>query len=84
MGVWKPSQLPLLTATLLPFTHPYSVAKQLHSLVQDLVETIKSVPCPLTGTDQSDCSFVSVVKDQLWTKCGIVSDVLMALSLIHI
>ena len=41
-----PWQLPLLSATLLPFTHPFSLARQLQSLTAELVDLVKMVSMP--------------------------------------
>lgn len=43
---YRPWQLPMLSATLLPFTHPFSLAHQLQSLTAELVELLKMVPTP--------------------------------------
>lgn len=42
----RPWQLPLLSATLLPFMHPFSLAHQLQSLVAELVDLLKMVSLP--------------------------------------
>jgi hypothetical protein len=46
--ICQPSQIPLLSATLIPLTHPYSLAKQLKMLSCHLVHTLSLVPNPPT------------------------------------
>jgi len=44
----SPADLPLLTCTMLPFAHPFSVAFHLKSLVQSIVECISSHSFPVS------------------------------------
>ena len=55
-----PSQVPLLSATLLPLAHPCSLAKELRMLSQKLVDTLALVPSPPT----EGLSFVALKKFQ--------------------
>jgi len=46
--VMSPTDLPLLTCTMLPFAHPFSLAFHLKSLIQSIVECIGSHSFPVS------------------------------------
>ena len=46
--VMSPANLPLLTCTMLPFAHPFSLAFHLKSLIQNIVECISNYSFPVS------------------------------------
>jgi len=50
--VLDPKQVPLLTCTMLPFAHPFSLAFYLKSLIQNIVECISTCTLPISITNK--------------------------------
>lgn len=54
--ILEAKQIPLLTCTMLPFAHPFSLAFYLKSLIQNIVECINSCTLPIAVTSRQKLS----------------------------